>query len=462
MAEEPPTFIDDMSFDEEPRLTPARREWRLALSLLTVAVVLVGMWAFIAHVSARQSVQLTTIAQPPHMSGAWTAITLPAPKSLIGDVLAAPDDPATIFACVGSVPANVDGGASGQFRLWRTRDSGAHWTTVATPTLKGRNCSVTIANDNPQRILVTVMDTVLAQRPCTNIHTYLSNDAGSTWQSHRFDAPTPQNTTEVYCEVYVTAHHLYSEYSYDINAADPTQRQQIIRFVRSDDGGATWQAADADLGVANEFHPYQLGNDDSFAAAGFSFAAHDLEPTLWITHDAGRHWTTLGKSAGDTFILTPTGDNATPSQALPWYALKGEQVDYVTIFQTTDLQHWSKLPRLPLAGSAPNVAEALTVLSDGAMVVLGEAPPTAATPTPLALIQQNPMKTLDIWIWNPQSARWSVIDAPLAFTASCGLCPSHFITNAKGANGKGTETYIWIYDDNSPDDVLYRLQLPHS
>jgi len=229
---------------------------------------------------------------------------------------------------------------------------------------------------------------------------------------------------------------------------------RITHLERSDDAGMTWQAADADLGNPVLYQPYPLGDADTLLAnVNDTPAASSRHSTLWITHDAGRHWSPIGPNSGDTALITAPNRN-TPDALHLWYTLQGEQFSQVTIFQTTDGISWKQLPLLPLPSNTPqtfpNVQKVIAELPDGRLVVLGGDPATPPNSGPV------PSRNMNwLWIWNPQTAIWSAIDSPIAANSNaCGPCRQTAITLLK------TSAYIWVDDLSSQPRGLYRILIP--
>ncbi len=453
------------------------RPTRLLAAVLTVTFVAVlllntfdagaleSVWGRAPQAAAAQPFLTTLVGRPPQRlgTGDWQSVSLPRPGDQIEGVAVSPTDPATIYACAG--PARPNGiEPSGPLEVWRTSDAGGHWSLLGTPSLNGQLCDVSIAFDAPQRVVLTTMTLDNAQRPCTRMHVYLSDDGGGAWQSHVLNPPIPAGAQPVWCSIVPAARHLFASYSYT-SARGSQAFMQVARLLRSDDDGATWQAADGDLGATALFMPQQLADDDTLVAsvrdisptAGVTGGVNDT--TLWITRDAGSHWSRIGLSAGDTFLLAPPGaGTATPTASHPWYVLRGEQVNYVTVYQTTNGVSWARLPLLPVPGSqataTPNIREALTAMPDGRLIVLGGDPHAAATSS----VAPHPDW---LWIWNPQTNSWSYFDSPITVNDRiCGLCPAHFTTVGAGPDGKTPGVYVWIYDTPAHGDVLYRVFVP--
>jgi hypothetical protein len=210
---------------------------------------------------------------------------------------------------------------------------------------------------------------------------------------------------------------------------------------------AIWARANA------EFHPTELGNEQSFVASVFRWPSQSRQPELWVTNDSGQNWSQIGTSAGDTFLFPTFGaPELTPSAQHPWYALRGEQVNYVTIYETSDLKTWTTLPPLITSNAQPDVTKALAVLPNGNIVALAKSPSAFGTPTPV--VYNSPLQlNYMLWVWNPHAARWGVVEAQLPLTlVGCGLCSANFTTLAPN------DSYIWIW--NPPAQGLYRIKLP--
>jgi hypothetical protein len=140
------------------------------------------------------------------------------------------------------------------------------------------------------------------------------------------------------------------------------------------------------------------------------------------------------------------------------------QVDYIRIYESFDSHTWTSVTELPISGDAhattPIISEIAAMLPDGRLAVLGD-DPHRTQPLPTTITQHFPDVQQWLWIWQPQTARWSYLDAPLTLSHGfCGLCWMHFSTEAADAHGMPGD-YIWIWDHDAHPDAIYRIFVPN-
>jgi hypothetical protein len=313
---------------------------------------------------------------------------------------------------------------------------------------------MSIAPDDPRRMTLQVAQSEQGTQPCTRSVFYISGDSGVTWRSlppHTSLAPAHANA--VWCELHVTAHHVFLAYSY----TTASQAQQVSLLERSDDDGTTWLRADRGLGDGALFFMPNVGPGDTLAMTVLHLPAL-AGPTateLWTSPDAGQTWrlgSTLPEHPGTLLLAAPPQSGAAwPTPKRPFYALQAEQIPSdlyrERVLQSGDGQHWSLLPPLPVSGVSDGrrgILQALAVLPDGRLAIWG-ADPQAGLPGPTAI--QEPMSAFWLWLWDPAAKQWQTVPLPLNVTASegCGLCWSAQIS--VGADGI---TFLYLGDYVDP------------
>lgn len=411
----------------------------------------------------------TVTGQPPAQlaSGPWDSIAPPTTKDTLLSWAVAPNDPTTLFVCTGAIGTTHDPptpAALGTITLWRTTDTGRRWTRLPLSAATGTGCEITFAPDDPWMIAFAVTDWDYDRQPGDRNALFISRDSGATWVSipHMPDLPTAQaDDGTLQSEVAISARALYLWYSYGGGAN--TRQRSILE--RSEDGGASWTRIDAAFGAGALFFLPQIGPGGSLALSVLPAAPRSAPTQLWTSDDAGDTWrrvSDIPEYAGIFLLATPTKSGAWPAADSPFYSLISEQIPSSLyrerVVQTTDGQHWTALPPLPVPGTNSiqyGIFQALAVAPDGRLLVFGADPhtgiPTVADPPPAAFW---------LWTWNPQSRRWSVLTEPLAHSErlGCGLC-----WQAALATGPNGATYLYVaHWFDSGDDALFSIRLPES
>jgi hypothetical protein len=268
-------------------------------------------------------------------------------------------------------------------------------------------------------------------QPCAHDVFYLSGDSGVTWHSLRpRTSLAPTHAAYGWCDLQVTAHHLFLAYSY----APASQGPQVSLLERSDNDGITWMRADRGLGDDALYFLPDVGPGDTLAMPVVhpSTPAGPTATELWTSQDAGQTWhpaSTLPGYPGIFMLASPPQPGvAWPTQGQPFYALEAEQIPsdlhLERVLQSGDGQHWSLLPPLPVSGMSDErrgILQVLAVLPDGRLAVWGT-DPRAGLPAPDAI--HEPMSRFWLWLWDPAARQWQTLPLPLNVTASegCGLC----------------------------------------
>ncbi len=480
-------MTDDATSELAPRHT---RRGKIGRGLLAGATLALGLavlltadggalarraWAPLAGLFVRGPTPLTVTVHPPvHLAAsAWQRIALPFAGGTLRSYAAAPGDPATVFACSnGAVPdPTFNAPAFGPVALWRTRDSGAHWTRLVLPgTLASgaTTCEVHIARDDPRRVAVLEQPTGNGGRACGDAALYLSVDGGDDWTAVPHTSVTPAGSVEVGCDVLLTSRHLF--FWYLVNDGPQTSALQHDLLERSDDDGRTWVRADNGLGDRALFFPTLLGADALVTELAHLTVAGAVRTTeLWIMRDAGAQWQRM--SAVPDFWLTPLAAQVPGVDRLtaehPLYSLVAAQIPSdllrLRVVSTSDGRRWSELPPLPVTGSSSEqtgLTNALGVDAAGRLLAFGVSPTQVLPPS-------DPPVALDageqLWVWDPAKGRWETAGTPLS-VARRNLCGSPCwiaqIASGMGPNGSGHGTYVWVQSGMNVDTGLYRLFQP--
>jgi hypothetical protein len=419
---------------------PARFPSRSALVLLGVLLALASCGS----------------SQAPLAPSSWEQIALPTPVSDTQDFVVSPVDPGMLFDCTADLQLAGPGGSTSSpqpMTLWRSTDTGAHWTRSTLQLGSGTQCLISIAPDDPSRMTLQVTQSEQGTQACANDVFYLSDNSGVTWHKlppHTSLAPTL--AVFGWCDLQVTARHLFLAYSYSLASQAP----QVSLLERSDDDGITWTRADRGLGTDTLFFMPEIGPGDTLAMTVVhpSTPAEPYATELWTSPNAGQTWhlvSTLPEYPGPIMQAAPSQPgNAWPILARPFYALEEEQppsdLYRERVLQGGDGQHWSLLPPLPVPGVSDErrgILQVLAVLPDGRLAVWGT-DPRAGLPAPDAI--HEPMSTFWLWLWDPTARQWQTLPLPLKVTATegCGLCWSaETSVSADGA------TYLYLRYDST-------------
>jgi hypothetical protein len=326
--------------------------------------------------------------------------------------------------------------------LWRSTDTGAQWTGSPLALGSGTQCLISIAPDDPNRMMLQVTPSEQGTQPCAHDVFYLSGDSGMTW--HALPPHTsiaPKSAVFGWCDLQVTAHHVFLVYTYALGSQAP----QVSLLERSDDDGITWTRADRGLGNGALFFMPDIGPGDTLALTVVhpSTQAGPTATELWTSPDAGQNWrleSTLPEYPGPIMLAARARSGiAWPTQGQPFYALEEEQIPSdlyrERMLQSGDGQHWSLLPVLPESGVSDErrgILQVLAVLPDGRLAVWGTA---LRVGLPASNAVHEPMSTFWLWLWGPAARQWQAFPLPLNVTAteSCGLCWT--AQTSVGANG---------------------------
>lgn len=442
-----------------------RRALRAAWALPLLAALAV---AACNTTSAAVTGPVATVAgSPPTLLGGagWQRIALPAPLGELFGFAVSPADPATMLACSSAsvVPAPLT--------LWRTTDTGAHWTRYLPLAGVGTACNIAFAQDDPRRVTVQVAESTSGRQPCADDTFYLSGDGGQSWKRlppHTSIAPAQVGFG--WCDLHVTRDHLFLAYSFGASTA----QSQVSLLERSDDDGVSWVRADNGLGAGALFFMPQIGPGERLALTVVHLPDQPgvAEPPteLWTSADAGATWSRAGAlpEHPGTFLLSslPAAGSTWPTAEHPFYTLEEEQIPSdlyrERVLASGDGHHWSLLPPLPVAGTSEErrgILQVLGVLSDGRLAAWGADPQTGV---PIGEGLGKPMEAFWLWLWDPAAGKWSVVATPLNVSANegCGLCWQAAISSA--ADG-GTYLYAANFDVAAPGESpagLFRLRLP--
>lgn len=396
-------------------------------------------------------------------SSAWEQITLPVPMADIRGVAVAPTDPATILAC-----------SAQPMTLWRTSDTGAHWTRFDSTLSAGNQCLFSFAPDNPQRVTLQVTQPAENAQPCAQDTFYISDDGGVAWRKlppHTSIAPAVVSFG--WCELHVTRHHLFLAYSY----APSPQTLQVSLLERSDDNGASWVRADRGLGSDALYLMPVIGPTDTLAVTVIhtqpKTAATATE--LWASTDAGQTWrkmSDLPQGAGAFLLANPltsaSASNTWPAPDLPFYVLEYEQIPSEfyreRALMSSDRRGWTLLPPLPVSGVSnerAGILQALGVLPDGRLAVWGADPQRRL---PAAGAMHDLTSAFWLWLWDPRTQHWQVMPSALNVTAGegCGLCWQAQITAGSDGATYLYVSYLIAQHVGSASQGMLRVRLPSS
>lgn len=412
-------------------------------------------------------------APAPVAGGPWRAISAPGAPARDHEYAVVPTDPATIYLCLGAFETPAGLAPAGPVELWRTQDGGSAWARLPLPATNPGTCALSVAPDEPRRLLVTSQTLDQGRlSSCAATTDRLSADGGLTWTTIAAPAPAePVSPAVAGCVAWVTARHVYL---YDADATLRDARGAPLgRLARSDDGGRTWVRADNGLDPAIDYHPTRTGDGDTLVVSAWPGAARGSVTTLWVTRDAGAHWRPIGgiSTFVDIVLAADEPSVVSPSAVHPLYGLVGDQppsgLYRLGALATTDGHTWSALPPLPVAGATTartGLTAALGVDGAGRFLAFGVDPrvgvPAAAHTAPGDWTNGAQW----LWIWDPRAARWSVLAAPLRrpWPEPCAsLCWRGIVTPRTGPSAAGGEV-LSVVSGTGGEQGLYQIALPRT
>ncbi|HEV2583200.1 MAG TPA: hypothetical protein VGT44_20230 [Ktedonobacteraceae bacterium] len=425
-------------------------------------LVIIVISLFMAGCASQNTPQMVkrSTQTPPHglEPSTWQSIPLPRLDLELLAYVVSPVDPATIYACT----SNGSSQAQNRIALWRTQDTGQHWSSLHLPASPGTGCQLSLIPTQPPRLAVLVTNPYGNLRPCDNDSLYLSDDGGNSLQHVPYSSIAPEGAQTVFCQVMMSSHYLYLYYSFD----DRGNALQMSLLERTGDMGVTWTRIDTTFGANALFLPPQVGAKDSLAVIvrHLPLAVKD-EPVLWTSLDGGASWKRVGTLPDQigTFLLAPPSANTSWLTATtPFYALAEEQIPSnlyrLRVFESGNGQQWSPTPPLPVPGASttqPGLLQALAVFADGRLFAFGVNPKNGLSGSAST---QRKTSAFWLWMWNPHSSRWQVLPTPLNYLAdeSCGLC-----WNAQASSSSNQANNLYVYQPDTHGS-FFRVLLPSS
>jgi hypothetical protein len=369
--------------------------------------------------------------------GSWRHPALPTDAGVVDWLSPDPDDPLAAALCA------VRGTT---ITIWRTTDFGQQWHGIplATP---GVSCSGARGPDAPN-VLAVLVD---AGSGCQGT-LYTSRDGGALWGRVLTLPALSGEPKQLNCEPLISAQHLF------LIVSDSAGRQST-RLLRSDDGGASWVDASADLGQSSLFRPLLFGDGQTLVASVAPSEASSRPNLVWITHDAGTTWSEVGTvNAGIMLLAAPLPGSSGPSASDPLYDLTGEQLPadllFLRVSTSVDGGIWSAVPPLPVSGATVQqggLLYALAVAPTGMLLAFGVQPSLTISS---GQVLQNNLPTA-LWAWSPRTGRWSVLPgvAP-AVVNGCVLCWHGAVSSTT------TSTYLWAWGSSDPQRLeVFRIAL---
>ncbi|HEU4785700.1 MAG TPA: sialidase family protein [Ktedonobacterales bacterium] len=379
--------------------------------------------------------------------------------------ITAPNDPKTLYGCSASRTTSPTGIAAGPLTFWYSHDAGQHWASVRLPGTKDVYCGVSVASEGSGRLIL------LGQlySGCANVEAYLSVDDGAHWHAIPAlpDAPTaPDHDCNV--STLLSGRHLYLTYSYTTLSGSPQNQTSVEHwmFWRSDDSGQTWKRLDGNLPpeAENQFYPWLLDDGETLLLNVFRYdpatngkPEHE-ETQLWVSRDTGDSWEPLASIEGFSVqYILPLADARAlaPSMAHPLYLISGATMPWYyyrfQIAQVTDMQHWSPLPPLPIAGASPErlgILSILTTTPSGRLLVFGLGPDDHVPSDNSQLLDDLRPKRQWLWEWDPVASRWTLLAPALDVPwPHCGdHCWYGWITPAQDFGVAGVSLWAQEYD----------------
>lgn len=400
-------------------------------------------------------------------------VTLPTPD--ISWYTSAPNDPNTLYACSAAQTDKNGAVKDGPLAFWYSRDMGQHWSSAPIPHTSATYCNVFAAADEPQRLALISQyyGSVPSQlAACSQVSLFLSDDGGAHWHAVPSLPGSPiQPGQDSNCTVtpWVTAHHLYLYYYYSVMVVTKSGNtkssvaQGGTSLVRSDDGGKTWKKLDADIppGTQGDFYPSLLDDGETLLLPVNQYdppanGKPEHEHTwLWVSRDAGDSWKPLADVDGlliQTALPLADARSLAPSPAHPLYLVSAASMPSrylrMQIAQMTDLNHWSPLPPLPIAGASPKrlgITSILTTTPSGRLLVFGLGPDGLIPSSDQQQAGDQQFNQQWLWEWDPIASRWTLLTPALDMPwPTCGdHCWRGGIAPIQNG-GSGTGSYLWV------------------
>jgi hypothetical protein len=457
-----------------PRWLTRRRITLGAVALALIAIVLATIagetgrlwtqarWAWLQR-TAPTLTQFTILPRTGGTvaSGRWQAVPLPMPISQYRWFAAAPNDPETAYACGGpALPQQSQAQifTDGQMTLLHTHDGGAHWNSVALPSIQGFSCKLEVARDDAQRLALSS----LPLADCADERILVSDDSGQSWHVSSLPAPPARSIPGCYLDLGVSGRHLYARQNFP-GTADPDS------LLRSDDDGHTWHALNDEMPPAGQGLLPTLSADGNTLVLPVQVTTPDRHAEdgtrLWISRDAGESWAPLGiMKAFSTDTLLDSAPTVEPTPSHPLYALSETHVpDELFRVRIAEIASgkWALLPPLPISGTSADrlgIAEVLTATPSGKLLALGLGPAASLVGGNAATIYVR--GHLWLWEWDPIAARWSVFAPALPVPPPCGdHCWLSALSIGQGPDGAGTYLWLSAFGDRGPTAPL-RVRLP--
>jgi hypothetical protein len=210
-------------------------------------------------------------------------VQLPVTPGLFSDFTGDPSDPNTLYLCAASNVVNALNPQSARYTVSVTHDAGVSWRQLLTA--QGTFCSIAVASDDSQRLLVTIWrdDPNVITHACLTNEYNISNDAGQTWRRLTLPADQANPDTQLNCFVYIFAQRIY------VQAEFVTQESNGLdvknRLLSSDDNGISWQSADYGITLSNFIVSF-----GSNPANLYAVVYRETGQEIWNSVNGGHTW----------------------------------------------------------------------------------------------------------------------------------------------------------------------------
>ncbi|HEX6122789.1 MAG TPA: sialidase family protein, partial [Ktedonobacterales bacterium] len=298
---------------------------------VAVAAALIAAFAgvFLTSAPGRQRgpastpVQATATASPALTRGKWSDLTKldASPSFSDNDVPAiAPGHPEVVYQ---TFAAGLQQHQPAHAR--RTEDGGQHWTNLPLPVAADHvgYAGMAVSPLNAHTVYLTVIDTTPADCPANRLVgnseggfqmcwlQFTSTDSGMHWAPTRLPVTAAGAPGVLLADVndggaapildaslHAQGSRLYAGFS-----CTAPQSWSCLRLVTSEDGGLTWQFADAELmGAASAVcdmvvDPHGSAVYAVTSAGDCNYSYRPMPLTFWRSSDAGAHWARVGTLA---------------------------------------------------------------------------------------------------------------------------------------------------------------------
>lgn len=434
------------SFARRAPRYPATRLWATMLATAAVVVAFVGVLTVTAghRNESPPSHRTPTVAASPTSAPttSWVDLTqldYNAYFAASGFPAVAPSNPQVVYETM-AYGNKVHHPA----RLRATDDGGATWRTLQPPVPADHitDANITVSPLDPQTIVLTIADHVVADCPATSVVNggYAGFDAWCWIQYNSFDGGAHWSLTDLPVmpgSKSAMLTNIFTSYGAPglVSALGPRGERLIAgylcqnsigffctRLIASDDGGHTWSFADLPLRAHGADHicdfTASASGPDLYAVTAVSTCdfTQQTARTLWHSVDAGATWVKVRRLASPNEEGMWLAENRATGAPLLYMAQpvttsysKDKMGNSIPVISqapsdmkvsTDSGETWQSAPRTGIPSGYAAYFGPMASLSDGS-VVIEVIPPN--------LVDQGNLQGGDLYAWKPGDTGWRLI-----------------------------------------------------